>query len=133
MFISSIKRRFRYIINREPHLKYFLLTCFISSSFVFFLIFIQSRRKNLFEDDIFHITAIDHKGEHDSFGVLVPASSDSHKKRPKVANLFAYVTLILSRFRFASNSSCDIFVKKIKDQFPYCGDDDAWCFYKIQA
>src|ERR1700733_2092831 len=94
MFILAYRRRLRYIINRHPHLKYFLLTCFISSTLVFFLIFSQNQGKGYFEEDAFHLTAIDHKGDPDSFGVLVPASYNSQKKKSKSDKVFAYVSLL---------------------------------------
>jgi alpha-N-acetylglucosamine transferase len=118
MFILAFRRRIRYIVNRHPHLKYFLLTCFFSSTLVFFLILSQNRRKNYFEDDAFHLTAIDHKGEHDSFGVLVPASYNSNKKRANVDNVFAYVTLLCQESDLPQIRVIVFSLKRTKTKFP---------------
>lgn len=92
-----VLRRIKFALNRNPHFKLFLFVCFLSSTLISFLILqYKSNSSKQLTDDVFLLTAIDHRVDHDSFGVLVPASS---KKKfiftngSNNMNSYAYVTL----------------------------------------
>lgn len=44
--------------------------------------------------DALHLIIVDHRTDHDAFGVLVPASSNSNKEKMQKLGKHAYVTLL---------------------------------------
>lgn len=79
-----------FVVSRRTTMRLILLLSFFISTFISFRLL--SRRKSSIDPDALHLTVVDHRTDHDSFGVLVPAKSN--RARSQNIGKYAYVSLL---------------------------------------
>lgn len=107
---------YKLLISRRTSLRLILLASLILST-IFIFILISRRNKTGVDSDFLHLTVVDHRTDHDSFDVLVPASR-SRNIYSSNAEKYAYVTLLCQDSDLPQARVVVFSVKRSKTLFP---------------
>ena len=103
-----------FVVSRRTMMRLILFSSFVFSTL--FSIILLSRRKSHIDPDVLHLTIVDHRTDHDSFGVLVPAASKNANKQNQ--GKYAYVTLLCQEADLPQARVVVFSVKRSKTSIP---------------